>query len=300
MASEVHEDNPFVTGMRQQEPPISERPTKAVFAWSLMREHTASYILGTVLLAATLWMTFAIPRYVADAIDVLAAQDSFDADTFEDYVWLIVAFATITVVVRTGSRLEIFRARSPCGIRPQKPHADTHLCRLQRDYYLANPSGAIISRVNNDINGVRMLLGAGLMRALLSIGTLSLAPIYMYQISPRLTLYCTVPLVIGFIIVQSGIRAMRRLQVQQMQELCSLSEFTVESLNGIDVLKAYRAFDWSEASFRSWSERSATHPSGCLSFVLTTCLCFASHQRSQGGIAYCWWNHGDLRGHEPR
>ena len=254
MASEVHEDNPFVTGMRQREPPISERPTKAVFAWSLMREHTASYILGTVLLAATLWMTFAIPRYVADAIDVLAAQDSFDADTFEAYVWLILAFATITVVVRTGSRLAFFVP----GRRVEydlKNRMLTHLCRLQRDYYLANPSGAIISRVNNDINGVRMLLGAGLMRALLSIGTLSLAPIYMYQISPRLTLYCTVPLVIGFIIVQSGIRAMRRLQVQQMQELRSLSEFTVESLNGIDVLKAYRAFDWSEASFHSWSEK---------------------------------------------
>ncbi|MGB0751310.1 MAG: hypothetical protein ACPGQI_05095, partial [Gammaproteobacteria bacterium] len=73
-----------------------------------MREHTASYILGTVLLAATLWMTFAIPRYVADAIDVLAAQGPFDADTFEDYVWLIIAFATVTVVVRTGSRLAFF------------------------------------------------------------------------------------------------------------------------------------------------------------------------------------------------
>ena len=199
-------------------------------------------------------MTFAIPRYVADAIDVLAAQDSFDADTFEAYVWLILAFATITVVVRTGSRLAFFVP----GRRVEydlKNRMLAHLCRLQRDYYLANPSGAIISRVNNDINGVRMLLGAGFMRALLSIGTLSLAPIYMYQISPRLTLYCTVPLVIGFIIVQSGIRAMRRLQVQQMQELRSLSEFTVESLNGIDVLKAYRAFDWSEASFRSWSEK---------------------------------------------
>ncbi len=240
--------------MRQREPAISERPTKAVFAWSLMREHTASYILGTVLLAATLWMTFAIPRYVADAIDVLAAQGPFDADTFEDYVWLIIAFATVTVVVRTGSRLAFFVP----GRRVEydlKNRMLAHLCRLQRDYYLANPSGAIISRVNNDINGVRMLLGAGLMRALLSIGTLSLAPIYMYQISPRLTLYCTVPLVVGFIVVQSGIRAMRKLQVQQMQELRSLSEFTVESLNGIDVLKAYRAFNWTEGAFRHWSEK---------------------------------------------
>ena len=219
-----------------------------------MREHLPSYGLGTAFLAATLWMTFAIPRYVADAIDLMATDGAMDADAFLERVVLIVAFAVAIVVVRTGSRLAFFVP----GRRAEfnlKNRMLAKLCGLQREFFLRNPSGAIISRINNDINGVRTLLGAGLMRALTSAGTLSLAPVYMYQISPQLTLYCMLPLVAGFLIVQTGMRAMRKYQVQQMQDLRTLSEFTVESFNGVDVLKAYAGYGWAERSFGDLSKK---------------------------------------------
>jgi ATP-binding cassette, subfamily B, multidrug efflux pump len=218
-----------------------------------MREHLASYALGTAFLGATLWMTFAIPRYVAEAIDIMA-DGGLDDDALLENVVLIVAFAVAIVVVRTGSRLAFFVP----GRRAEfdlKNRMLTKLCALQRDFYLANPSGAVISRINNDVNGVRMLLGAGLMRALTSAGTLSLAPVYMYQISPRLTLYCTLPLLLGFVIVQAGMRTMRKYQLQQMQDLRTLSEFTVESYNGVNVLKSYAGYGWAEQTFLGWSEK---------------------------------------------
>ena len=58
-----------------------------------MREHLPSYVLGTVLLAATLWMTFAIPRYVAEAIDIMAVTGAVDEGAFFERVLLIVGFA---------------------------------------------------------------------------------------------------------------------------------------------------------------------------------------------------------------
>lgn len=219
-----------------------------------MREHLASYALGTVLVGATLWMTFAIPRYVAQAIDLMSAGAEADGNALFERLLLIVVFAVVIVGVRTGSRLAFFVP----GRRAEfdlKNRMLTKLSGLQRDFYLANPSGAVISRMNNDINGVRMLLGAGLMRALSSIGTLSLAPVYMYQISPDLTLYCMVPLVLGFLLVQSGMRKMRKYQLQQMQDLRTLSEFTVEALNGVDMLKSYGAYGWAEGSFWNLSEK---------------------------------------------
>jgi ATP-binding cassette subfamily B protein len=226
-----------------------------LFFLSLMREHFVSYLLGTALLAATLWMTFAVPRYVAEGIDILAgASTEQDIDAFSAKVWLILIFAVAIVVVRTGSRLFFFVP----GRRVEfdlKNRLMVHLCTLQRSYYLDNPSGAIISRLNNDINGVRMLLGAGLMRVLTSVGTLSLAPYYMYQISPQLTLYCALPLVVGFIIVQTALNKMRAKQVLQMAHLRQLSEFTVESFSGVDVLKAYRTYSWAEQRFAEMSEK---------------------------------------------
>jgi ATP-binding cassette subfamily B protein len=228
---------------------------RLLFFLSLMREHLASYALGTALLAATLWMTFAVPRYVAEGIDILASAATVqDIDAFGEKVWLILIFAVAIVIVRTGSRLFFFVP----GRRVEfdlKNRLMAHLCTLQRSYYLDNPSGAIISRLNNDINGVRLLLGAGLMRLLTSVGTLSLAPYYMYQISPQLTLYCALPLVVGFVVVQTALNAMRAKQVLQMAHLRRLSEFTVESFSGVDVLKAYRTYGWAEQRFAAMSEK---------------------------------------------
>ena len=43
-----------------------------------MREHVSSYAFGAMFLAATLWMTFAIPRYLAEAIDTLSQDPPGD------------------------------------------------------------------------------------------------------------------------------------------------------------------------------------------------------------------------------
>jgi ATP-binding cassette, subfamily B, multidrug efflux pump len=224
------------------------------FLLQLLKEHIGSFVLGTLLLGVTLWMTFAIPRSVATALDVLASPTPDEQGQFAAEVYLIVALSIAMVVTRTGSRLFFFIP----GRRAEfdlKNRLLQHLCGLQRDFYLANPSGAIISRLNNDINGVRLLVGMGIMRLLTSVGTLSLAPYYMYQISPRLTLYCAIPLILGYAVVHAGLRTLRQLQVRQMRDMRSLSDFTVESFSGIDVLKAYRTYGWAQAQFRLWSDQ---------------------------------------------
>ena len=218
-----------------------------------MREHLWSYAIGAVLLGGTLWMTFAIPRYLAAAIDLMATNPNPQSSPFLGLIAWILVFAVAVVITRTGSRLFFFVP----GRRVEfdlKNRLLVHLASLQRGYFVKNPSGAIISRINNDINGVRMLLGAGMMMVITSTGTLSLAPYYMYQLAPRLTLYCAIPIILGFGCMQLGLRRMRSEQVRQMRELRNLSEFTVESFNGVDVLKAYRSYAWAEASFTSISD----------------------------------------------
>ncbi len=213
-----------------------------------MREHVSSYAFGAMFLAATLWMTFAIPRYLAEAIDTLSQDHPGDEGDFTRLVGWIAFFAVAIVVTRTASRLLFFTP----GRRAEfdlKNRLLIHLSRLQRDFYTRNPSGSIISRINNDVNGVRMLLGSGLMTLLSTAGTLSLAPYYMYAISPRLTLYSALPLIAGFAALQVALRRMRKYQVRHMTELQHLSQFTVEGLNGVDVLKSYRGYGWAEQSF---------------------------------------------------
>ena len=216
----------------------------------LFREHLGLLAAGAAFLAATLWMSLAIPRYLQQAIDLLAADQSGSA--FFVKVWLILGFAVAMVLTRTVSRLLFFIP----GRRVEfdlKNRLLAHLLGQDRGYFLANPTGELISRINNDVNGVRMLVGMGTMMLIQTVGTLTFAPWYMYEISPRLTVYCAAPIAAGFLVLQLAVQRMRRNQERQMKALQGLSDFTVESYGGLDPLKSFRGFGWAERRFTALS-----------------------------------------------
>ena len=216
----------------------------------LVGEHAWSLGAGAGLLGLTLWMSLAITRYLQEAIDLLAADQSGRAVLAK--VWLILGLAVAMVLTRSVSRT-LFLVPGRRVEFDLKNRLLAHLLAQDREYFLANPTGELISRINNDINGVRMLLGMGTMMLIQTVGTLTLAPWYMYRISPRLTLYCAVPIAIGFLVLQVAVQRMRRNQQWQMKALQELSDFTVESYGGLDPLKSFRGLGWAEARFAALS-----------------------------------------------
>ena len=216
----------------------------------LVGEHAWSLGAGAGFLALTLWMSLAIPRYLQEAIDLLASGGAGSAVLAK--VWLILGFAVAMVLTRTVSRM-LFLVPGRRVEFDLKNRLLAHLLVLDREYFLANPTGELISRINNDINGVRMLLGMGTMMLIQTAGTLTLAPWYMYRISPALTLYCALPIAVGFLVLQVAVQRMRRNQIRHMKALQELSDFTVESYGGLDPLKSFRGLDWAERRFGALS-----------------------------------------------
>ena len=220
------------------------------FLWQLLLEHKGAYVLGSTMVIATLWMTLTIPLYLEQAIDSL--RQSGSEQVFLNRVTWILGFALAIIITRTASRLLFFMP----GRRVEydlKNRLLAHLTTLQRDFFRTNTTGALISRLNNDINGVRMLMGFGLLQLCNSIAMLSLAPYRMYLLSPLLTALIAGPIVITFVILQLAIGKLRLLQQQQMQALQTISDFTLESYNGLEVLRTYQALDWPERRFGTLS-----------------------------------------------
>lgn len=222
--------------------------------FSLLLQYSPSYLLGAVLLAGTLWMTLSIPKYLQEAIDILKDSPDPSGELFQGKITWILVFAVVIIFTRTASRLLFFVPGRKVEYQ-LKNLLLTHLSTLQRSYFQANPTGAIISRINNDINGIRMTMGFGLMQLFNSLAMISLAPYYMYLISPKLTLYVAVPIVLTFTGLQIAIRRLRGMQMEQMKAMQNLSDFTVESYNGIDVLRSYRALPWAEEKFHHHSDQ---------------------------------------------
>ena len=220
------------------------------YLFGLAGEHVLPLGAGTAFLALTLWMSLAIPRYLQEAIDLLVADPS--AGEVLPLVGLILGFAVAMVVTRSVSRL-LFLVPGRRVEFDLKNRLLAHLFGQDREYFLANPTGELISRINNDITGVRMLLGMGSMMLIQTAGTLTLAPWYMYRISPELTLYCAVPVATGVLVLQIAVRRMRRNQQRHMKALQALSDFTIESYGGLDPLKSFRGLGWAERRFAGLS-----------------------------------------------
>ena len=231
-------------------PPAPSPARRFRYLLGLFGEHVRLLAAGAAFLAVTLWMSLAIPRHLQEAIDLLAADQSGSA--FFAKVWIILGFAVAMVVTRTVARLLFFIP----GRRVEfdlKNRLLAHLLGQDREYFLANPTGELISRINNDVNGVRMLVGMGTMMLIQTVGALTFAPWYMYEISPRLTVYCAAPIAVGFLVLQLAVQRMRRNQERQMKALQGLSDFAVESYGGLDVLKSFRGLGWAERRFAARS-----------------------------------------------
>lgn len=164
------------------------------------------------------------------------------------YLFIMLGLACGMIIVRTLSRTLFFTPGRAieCEV---KNDLFAKLMELQKDYHEQHASGTVISRLNNDIMGLRMMCGFGLMQIVNILSALSLTPYKMWQLSPRLTLYCIIPIIIIFIVVRFGMHFMLINIRQRMQNLQDLSAFTVSSLSGIDVIKSFEMHDWSREEF---------------------------------------------------
>src|SRR5664279_2647428 len=91
-----------------------------------------------------------------------------------------------------------------------------HLERLSYSYYQRTRTGDIMARMTNDLNAVRMLVGPGIMytanTAVFTIGAL----VFMFSISPRLTIFAFAPLPIVSIVVQYFARSLKLVRLMGM------------------------------------------------------------------------------------
>ena len=215
-----------------------------------IKQHWLSYSLGIIAILATNWIAVSIPEYIRLSIDLLNNDLEARQDLLWEYMLIMLGLAVVMIFVRTLSRILFFNPGRAieCQIKNDMFHK---LMALQKDYYEANPSGNIISRINNDITGVRMICGFGLMQSFNITSALSMTPFKMWQLSPNLTLYCIIPILLVFTAVRLGMRVLVRNMQARMESLQRLSGFTVSSLSAIDLIKSQTMRNWSKGRFEN-------------------------------------------------
>jgi ATP-binding cassette, subfamily B, multidrug efflux pump len=201
-----------------------------------LKKYQSAYVWGglCVLLMNGTWILF--PLVIRHAINDLWQGVTLHKLWTVSLVLLLVAvvkgifqFLTRWIVIGASREIE-FDLRNDLF---------KHLEGLSYSFYQRTRTGDIMARATNDLNAVRMLLGPAIMYSANTIVFTAGALIFMFAISPRLTLYAFLPLPVVSIVIQYFGRRIHE-RFERIQAMFSdISARAQENFSGVRVIRAY-------------------------------------------------------------
>lgn len=176
------------------------------------------------------------PRVLGWAVDAIrAAESRRDLISYVLVLLSVEAAAAIFLyyqrmtLIATSRRIEFDLRNDLFG----------HLLKLPFSFYNRQKTGDIMARATNDMDAVRSILGPGIMNAVNTVVVTAVAIPVMIWISPTLTLYSLLPMVLLPVIVKRLGPLLHERFTAVQEQFSEVSSHAQENLNGIRVVKSY-------------------------------------------------------------
>jgi len=130
-----------------------------------------------------------------------------------------------------------------------------HVGRLSVSYYDANKTGTLVSRIMSDVEGVRNLVGTGLVDFVGGLLTAVIAFAVLIRISPVMTAIAFTFLVVFGFGLRKAFRIIRPIFRERAKINAEVTGRLTESLGGVRVVKGYHAEAREHQVFSSGVER---------------------------------------------
>jgi ABC-type multidrug transport system fused ATPase/permease subunit len=195
----------------------------------LVMPYTSKPLLDKVLTAGHAEL---LPWYIGLVFGAMVAQ-------------AITSFSLTQLLSKAGQRL----------IAEMRRQVQRHVGLLSVSYYDANRTGTLVSRIMTDVEGLRNLVGTGLVEFVGGIVTAILAFLYLLHRSVIVTV--TVFAVIGVFVfvLQFGFKKIRPIFRERGRINAEVTGRLTESLGGVRVIKGYHAEDREASVFSAGVER---------------------------------------------
>ena len=220
------------------------------------RPYKRAVVLGLFCVVFANVFQIAGPWFMKLAIDGMGDPD-VTMGRISFYSLMIVVVALVGGVFRFGMR-QLLNGVSRRIERDLRDDFFRHLLRLDASFYGSTRTGDLMSRATNDTLAVRMAAGPAIMYTVNTVASFFLALGFMLWISPRLTLFAMVPLVVLPPIVLGFGRIIHARFEEIQEQFSSLSTFVQENLTGVRLIRAYtqeseqaRQFDGFNADYRA-------------------------------------------------
>lgn len=194
-----------------------------------------SRLAGMVLPAST--------KYIGDEV--------FTNRNYGMLKWIALAIGISTLVQGATSFAlsQILGVAAQLAITRMRMKVQRHIERLPISYFDSTQSGQLISRIMNDAEGIRNLVGTGLGQILGSLVTATIAIGVLFYINWQLTLATIVVLIIFGSALMYAFKVLRPVFRERGEITALVTGRLGESLGGIRIVKAYTAEKREELSF---------------------------------------------------
>ena len=220
--------------------------------WALMKPRRGLLALGFVLMAINRLSGLVLPASTKYLVDNVISKRQIQLLT---PIVLAVLGATVIQGLTSFTLTQLLSKSAQKMIADMRRQVQAHIGRLPVAFYDANKTGALVSRIMSDVEGVRNLVGTGLVEFVGGLMTAVIALVYLLHTSVIMTgVAFAILLVFGFGINKAfaTIRPIFRARPKINAEVTGR---LTESLSGVRVVKGYHAEEREEGVFASGVKR---------------------------------------------
>jgi len=221
-------------------------------AWALLRPRRGILFAGLLLMAINRVAGFILPgstKYLVD--DVINKRQIHLLVP----IVLVVMAATVLQGLTSYSLTQLLSKSSQRLITELRVKVQSHIGRLPVAFYDSTKSGVLVSRIMSDVEGVRNLMGTGLIEFMGGIMTSIIALVVLLRISVMMTAVASAILLVFAFGLSRAFETIRPYYRARPKITAEVTGRLTESLGGVRVVKGYHAEEREEKVFASGVQR---------------------------------------------
>jgi ABC-type multidrug transport system fused ATPase/permease subunit len=220
--------------------------------WALMRPRRGLLALGGVLMVINRVSGLALPLSTKYLIDNVIRQGQMHL-----LVPLVLAVAGATIIqgITSFSLTQLLSKAGQRLITEMRMKVQEHIGRLPIRFYDANKTGTLVSRIMSDVEGIRNLMGTGLVELGGGLLTAVLSFVLLLRVSVLMTSVTLAVLLIFGAVLQRAFKTVRPIFRERGKINAAVTGRLTETLGGVRVIKGYHAEAREAAVFATGAQK---------------------------------------------
>ena len=229
--------------------------TKVSYKWAFKEfiwPRKKIIFIGIVLIIAKSLAGLVLPYASKSLIDDVIPSKDLHALTI---LLLVVSLSILIAAVTSFELTRLLSVEAQHLISVLRAKVQRKLLTLPISFFDNNKSGALVSRVMNDVEGVRNLVGTGLVQLVGGSITAVISLVILIKINALMTFFVLVPVAIFAIVAMKAFGYIRPIFRDRGKISAEVTGRLTETLNGVRVIKGFNAENQENKTFEEGVER---------------------------------------------